>query len=636
MKGAGRYGRTPHPGPLPGGEGERERTARAFHGNAIARRIWADRYRLTRPDGSGEADITETWHRIAGALAAVEPSDRSGWEARFHAALTDFRFLPGGRIQAGAGSGRLVTLLNCFVMGDIEDSLDGIFSALREAALTMQQGGGIGCDFSTLRPAGTRARRSGTIASGPVSFMRVWDSMCAAMISAGNRRGAMMGTLRCDHPDILAFVDAKRDARELRNFNLSVLVSDALMAAVRAGADWPLVFPAAPLQGPDGDGEVLMRRWSGSDTETPCRVLAVLPARELWDRITRAAYDCAEPGVLFIDRINRENNLAYRERIGATNPCGEVPLPAYGACDLGAINLTRFVRDPFSASARLDLDGIRALAGVAVRLLDNVIDASNYPLPEQAGRARRTRRIGLGVTGLADALILLGQHYGEPTARSSAAEIVRTLCEAAYWASVGIAREKGPFPDWEREPYLASAFTRRLPPDLQEAIRTHGIRNSHLISIAPAGTISLLAGNVSGGIEPVFAFRQQRTLHAASGAQECLALEDYAYALWHQRGGDPEHLPPAFVASADLAPAAHLAMQAAVQPWVDSAISKTINVPEDFPFDAFRGVFESAYDLGLKGCTLYRPTPIRGAVLSAAPEAPAPPVHCCGTEREGD
>lgn len=604
--------------------------------NAIARRIWAERYRLTHPDGTAEADIRDTWRRIARTLAAVEPADQPLWETRFYSALEGFRFLPGGRIQAGAGSGRQVTLLNCFVMGQIEDSLDGIFCALREGALTMQQGGGIGCDFSTLRPAGARARRSGTIASGPLSFMRVWDSMCAAMISTGNRRGAMMGTLRCDHPDVLAFVDAKRDPRELRNFNLSLLVTDDLMAAVRAGDDWPLLFPAASLSGEEAAGATLMRRWSGLDTPVPCQVLGRLPARALWDRITRAAYDCAEPGVLFIDRINAENNLAYREQISATNPCGEVPLPAYGACDLGAINLSRFVRDPFTPRARLDLDGIRALVRVAVRMLDNVIDVSGYPLPAQAEVARGTRRIGLGVTGLADALILLGQHYGEPAARASAAELMRTLCETAYWASVGIAEEKGPFPAFEREAYLASPFVRRLPEDLQDAIRAPGIRNSHLISIAPAGTISLLAGNVSGGIEPVFAFRQRRTMRPASGAPECLELEDYAYALWRERGGDPQHLPPAFVASADLAPAAHLAMPAAVQPWVDSAISKTINVPADFPFESFRGVFESAYELGLKGCTLYRPSPMRGAVLTADPAQPTLPVHCCGPEREGD
>lgn len=604
--------------------------------NPIARRIWAERYRLSRADGTAESDIAETWRRVARTLAAVEPSDRSRWAELLYQALAGFRFLPGGRILAGAGSGRQVTLFNCFVMGQIEDSLDGIFTALREGALTMQQGGGIGCDFSTLRPTGTRARRSGTIASGPLSFMRVWDSMCAAMISAGNRRGAMMGTLRCDHPDILAFVDAKRDPRELRNFNLSVLVTDALMAAVRADREWPQVFPAAALGGEAVEGPTLMRRWSGSDTPVPCRVLASLPARALWDRITRAAYDCAEPGVLFIDRINGENNLAYREQISATNPCGEVPLPAYGACDLGAVNLTRFVLDPFTPEAQIDLDGIRALVGTAVRMLDDVIDASGYPLPAQAEMARGTRRIGLGVTGLGDALILLGQQYGEPAARATAAELMRTICEAAYRASVEIAREKGPFPFFDREAYLASPFVRRLPDDLQAAIRAHGIRNSHLLSIAPAGTISLLAGNVSGGIEPVFAFRQRRTLRAADGSEECLELEDYAYALWQARGGDPLRLPPAFVASTDLAPAAHLAMQAAAQPWVDSAISKTINVPEGFPFEAFQGVFEAAHELGLKGCTLYRPSPVRGAVMTPDRDAPTPPIHCCGTEREGD
>jgi ribonucleoside-diphosphate reductase alpha chain len=313
-----------------------------------------------------------------------------------------------------------------------------------------------------------------------------------------------------------------------------------------------------------------------------------------------------------------------------------VPLPAYGACDLGAINLTRFIIDPFTQGARLDLDGLRGLVADAVRMLDDVIDASGYPLPEQAEIARGTRRIGLGVTGLADALILLGQHYGAACARETAAEIVRTLCETAYRTSVALAREKGPFPFFDRDGFLASPFIRRLPDQLQQAIRAHGIRNSHLISIAPAGTISLLAGNVSGGIEPVFAFRQRRTLRRADGAEQCLELDDYAYAVWRKTRGDVEKLPPAFVASTDVPPAAHLQMQAAVQPWVDSAISKTINVPEDFPFAAFRGVFESAYDRGLKGCTLYRPSPARGAVLTANRAEPAPPIHCCATEREGD
>ena len=604
----------------------------------LARRIWAEKYRLTRPDGSAEAGIEETWRRIARTLAAVEPGERAAWEARFYAALSGFRFLPGGRIQVGAGSGRAVTLFNCFVMGTIEDSLDGIFRALQEGALTMQQGGGVGYDFSTLRPAGTPARRSGTIASGPVSFMRIWDSVCATMISGGNRRGAMMATLRCDHPDILAFVEAKRDPRELRNFNLSVLVTDAFMATVDADADWPLVFP---LDGREaaatGDPSLIKRVWSGATAARPCRVLRTLPARQLWQAIARAAYDCAEPGVLFVDRINRENNLGYRERIAATNPCGEVPLPPYGACDLGAINLTRFVLAPFTHEARLDLDRIRALTAVAVRLLDNVIDASGYPLPRQAAMARGTRRIGLGITGLADALIMLGLHYGQAPARALAAEAMRTICHAAYRASVGIAQEKGPFPHFERDAFLTAPFVRRLPEDIRSAIRAHGIRNSHLLSIAPTGTISLLANNVSSGIEPVFAFRHRRAMRPGDGGPAvCVDLEDDALAAWRAQGQDTDRLPPAFVEATALTPAEHLAMQAVLQSYVDNAISKTINIPEDLPFADFRSVLKQAYALGLKGCTLYRPNPVTGAVLTPEPPEPAAGVHCCSLDREID
>lgn len=605
------------------------------HALSISRRIWAEKYRLTWDDGRVEGDIGETHARIAAALAAVEPpAVRPLWEGRFRAILADYRFLPAGRIQAGAGSGRRVTLFNCFVMGLIEDSLDGIFRALHEGAVTMQQGGGVGYDFSTLRPQGTRARASGAIASGPVSFMRIWDSTCATLISAGNRRGAMMGTLRCDHPDVLAFVEAKRDPRELRNFNLSVLVTNALMEAVRGDDPWPLVFPAERLHRPPDAAPLVQRTWSGSREPVPCAVLGTVPARSLWERIVRAAYDCAEPGVLFIDRINGENNLAWREQISATNPCGEVPLPPYGACNLGAINLTRFVRAPFTPRARLDLEGISATAASAVRLLDDVIDASGYPLPQQAETARGARRIGLGLTGLADALIMLGLRYGTELARAAAAGVMRAVCEAAYRASVALAREKGPFPHFEAAPYLASPFVRRLPPDIREGIGKHGIRNSHLTSIAPAGTISLLAGNVSGGIEPVFAFRHRRTLRGPAARRDCIPLLDYAYASWIEAGGDPERLPPAFVDSGAIPPEDHLAMQAALQTWVDSAISKTINVPESFPFEAFRGVFEAAHALGLKGCTIYRPNPVTGAVLDGLTGPAA--THCCTTERETD
>ena len=601
----------------------------------ISHRIWSERYRQRRGGAPEESSIGDSWRRVARTLAGAEPKDRSHWEQRFYQALDGFRFLPGGRILAGAGSGREVTLFNCFAMGPVEDTLDGIFEALREGAVTMQQGGGVGFDFSTLRPAGTPARRTGAVASGPVSFMRMWDATCATMISSGNRRGAMMATLRCDHPDIEIFVDAKRDPGALRNFNLSVLVTDAFMASVRADQDWPLVFPAAGLEEGRGSGQV-EREWSGSDETVPCRVFRSVRARDLWGAIARASYDCAEPGVLFIDRINRENNLGYRERITTTNPCGEVPLPPYGACNLGAINLTRFVQMPFTDRARLDLTGIAELAGIAVRMLDDLIDASRYPLIRQADMAQGARRIGLGITGLGDALIMLGKHYGKEPARRIAAETLRTICHAAYRASVGLAAEKGPFPRFDRDPYLASPFVERLPKDLRQAIRTRGIRNSHLISIAPAGTISLLANNVSSGIEPVFSLRHTRRLRSGEGDLSCVELEDYALRLWRALGRDPGRLSPAFVEARSLDPGAHLAMQAALQPYVDNAISKTINVPSELSYEVFRSVYEQAFDLGLKGCTAYRPNPVTGAALSAGESTTESGSHCCGPDREND
>ncbi len=591
----------------------------------ISRHIWDTKYRLRDAGGPLERTVEDTWRRIARALAAVERDPR--WEERFRAALAGFRFLPGGRIQAGAGIDRRVTLFNCFVMGTVEDSLDRIFDALKEGALTMQQGGGVGYDFSTLRPRGTPARAVGGVASGPVSFMRIWDAMCATLLSTGARRGAMMATLRDDHPDVQDFIRAKRTPGALRNFNLSVLVSDALMQAVEDDAEWRLVFP-----GEAEGGEAVVRRWSGSLEPVPCRVHRRLAARALWDELMRATYDCAEPGVLFVDRINRGNNLWYREHISATNPCGEIPLPPYGACDLGSINLVPFVREPFTERASLDLDGIAETARVAVRMMDNVIDVSRFPLPQQAEMARGTRRIGLGLTGLADALIMLGLRYDEPRARELAGRVMRTICHAAYRCSIELAREKGPFPFFEREPYLAGEFIRALPADIGDGIAQHGIRNSHLTAIAPTGTISLLANNVSSGIEPVYAFHYRRRVLELDGRPREYELTDYALERWRAlRGAAPR--PPTFVSAQELTPAAHLEMQAALQPYVDNAISKTINVPADFPFERFKDIYRDAFARGLKGCTTYRPNPVTGAVLEATPEEG---TLCCTPEREAD
>jgi len=598
----------------------------------ISLHIWDSKYRFRDGDVVHDRTVDDSWRRIARSLASVEKSDWSRWENHFYDVLRGFKFLPGGRIQAGAGTGRRVTLFNCFVMGTIEDSMDGIFDGLKEGALTMQQGGGVGYDFSTLRPRGATAKSVGAVASGPVSFMQIWDAMCGTLLSTGARRGAMMATLRCDHPDIEAFIDAKRDGQVLRRFNLSVLVTDAFMEAVHRDQDWALVFPAE--DGIRAGSDTVKRQWSGRSEPVRCRVYRRLRARELWDKLMRATYEYAEPGVLFLDRINRTNNLWYREQISATNPCGEIPLPPYGACDLGSINLTAFVHDPFTDRARLDLDAIRKTAAVATRMMDNVIDASLFPLEKQAIQAQGTRHIGLGLTGLADTLIMLGLHYADEAARELAAQAMQAICHTAYRTSVGLAEEKGPFPFFEREKFLQGKFIQTLPDDIQDGIARFGLRNSHLTAIAPTGTISLLANNVSSGLEPVYEFNYLRRVLELDGSYTEHKLTDYALRLWHEQHGD-DALPSAFVDTHALAPAAHLAMQAALQPHVDNSISKTINVPRDYRFEDFKEIYERAYDMGLKGCTTFRPNPVTGEILRGeAGEETGP--HCCTVEREAD
>jgi ribonucleoside-diphosphate reductase alpha chain len=577
----------------------------------VARHLWETRYRV----GAAETSIAMSWRRVAHALARAELVQREAWESRFFDILQDFRFLPGGRILGGAGTGDDMTLLNCFVMGTIEDSVAGIFRALERGALTMQRGGGVGYDFSTLRPSGFRARKTGGIASGPVSFMDVWDTMCATIQSAGVRRGAMMATLHCNHPDILTFIDAKREPGRLRHFNLSVLVTDAFMRAVEQDEPWPLAFPDMPSN--HGD-ETIWLDWPGEAAAVRCRVVRRLPARELADRLARASYTCGEPGVLFIDRINRMNNLWYCERIAATNPCGEVPLPPYGACCLGSINLARLIRDPFSPQARLDTDRVAAITATAARLLDDVLDATRFPLALQRHAARRARRIGLGITGLADALLMLGIRYGSDASLAFAQGTMRAICLAAYSESIAIAREKSSFPDFQREPFLAAPFIQALPAEIRDGIARDGIRNSHLLAIAPTGSISLLAGNVSTGIEPIFAADYQRTVPGPDGATVSLALTDYAVRLWREQNDCPDGVPDALVTAADLPLEAHLAMQAALQPWVDNAVSKTINFPATTDFAAFSQVYRHAYDKGLKGCAVFRSTGEDGGVLVPA------------------
>lgn len=599
---------------------------------AISRHIWDTKYRYRENGVPCESSIEQSWDRIARALAAPErEAEREAWRRRFRGALEGFRFLPGGRIQAGAGTPHRVTLFNCFVMGIVEDSMDGIFDALKEGAMTLQQGGGVGYDFSTLRPRGSAARSSGTIASGPVSFMTIWDSMCATLLSTGARRGAMMATLRCDHPDIESFITAKRDPRLLRHFNLSVLVSDDFMRAIRDDADWALVFPDEGLEG--APGETVMRAWTGTEDPVPCRVMKTVRARALWDTIMRSTYEYAEPGVLFIDRINRLNNLAYRERISATNPCGEIPLPPYGACDLGSLNLVAFVQDPFADDARLDFDGLSDAAAVAVRMLDNVIDVSRFPLDRQAEQARGTRRVGLGITGLADALIMLGLVYGSPESVALVERVMRLVCHTAYRTSIDLAREKGPFPFFERDAYLRSEFVATLPADIRDGIARHGIRNSHLLAIAPTGTVSLLANNVSSSLEPVFDFAYHRRVLELDGSYTEYPLKDHALVAWEAlHPGEPR--PASFIDAQRLAPGAHIDIQAAVQPYVDNAVSKTINVPAGYPFEDFEEIYVRAWERGLKGCTTFRPNPVTGSVLRAGGGGFEHARQCCDIERE--
>ena len=562
----------------------------------IAEQIWDMKYRFKDADGMPiDADVTQTWHRIANALASVE-ADPAAWAPRFYDALEDFKYLPAGRITAGAGTARSVTLFNCFVMGTVPDSMGGIFDMLKEAALTMQQGGGIGYDFSTVRPKGAAVKGVAADASGPLSFMDVWDAMCRTIMSAGSRRGAMMATMRCDHPDVFDFITAKSDAARLRMFNMSVLITDPFMDAVKADNPWDLVFK----------GEVYK----------------TVQARDLWDAIMQSTYDYAEPGVIFIDRINKANNLSYCETIAATNPCGEQPLPPYGACLLGSINMARLVADPFGDVARFDTQKMTDLVATAVRMMDNVVDASQFPLPEQEAEAKAKRRIGLGVTGLADALLMVGLRYGSEEAARQTDVWMHAIARAAYLASVDLAKEKGAFPLFDAEKYLASGTMQTMDADVCDAIRKHGIRNSLLTSIAPTGTISLYAGNVSSGIEPVFAYAYTRKVLQKDGTRSEEEVVDYAVQMWRDLKGDAP-LPDYFVNAQTLAPLDHVRMQAAAQKWIDSSISKTINCPENISFGDFKEVYMAAWDQGCKGCTTYRPNDVTGSVLSVSEEKPA-------------
>ncbi len=568
-----------------------------------------------------ESSILDVRRRVARALAALEPGDRRAeLEARFLWAQEQ-GFVPAGRINSAAGLGLQATLINCFVqpVGDSisgsDGGLPGIYTALSEAAETMRRGGGVGYDFSAIRPMGSKVRGTRSRASGPVSYMEVFDASCRTVESAGARRGAQMGVLRIDHPDIERFIAAK-DTGGLTNFNISVGVTDDFMRALEADAMFDLAHRAEPGE---EDMPTARRlddgRW----------VYRQVRARDLWDRIVASTYDHAEPGVLFVDRMNGENNLWYAEELRATNPCGEQPLPAYGCCDLGSLNLTAFVADPFGASPSFDFERMCEVAAVAVRMLDLVLDATEWPLPQQAAESQAKRRVGLGFLGLGSALVMLGLRYDADAGRAMAARIAETLRDAAYATSVELAVEKGPFPLFDADKYLRGQFIGRLPEWLREAIRTHGIRNSHLLSIAPTGTISLaFADNASNGIEPPYSWTYQRRKRMSDGAWRSYPVEDHAWRLYRQMGHDADALPSQFVTALEMRALDHLRMVQAVQPFVDTAISKTVNVPEDYPFDDFRDLYSQAWHAGLKGLATYRPNTVLGSVLSTNEEAAVP------------
>lgn len=563
----------------------------------------------------GETSVAEVRARVAAALADIEaPADRKKYANEFAWAM-QHGFIPAGRVNSAAGTDLHSTLINCFVqpVGDsITESVGGkpgIYEALAQAAETMRRGGGVGYNFSAIRPKGAVVKGTGSKASGPLSYMRVFDRSCETVESAGARRGAQMAVMNVTHPDVLDFIVAKQERGQLNNFNVSVGVTDAFMRAVQSDAPFELVHAAEPAAELKEQGAYLR--------DDGLWVYRSIRAREIWDMIMQSTYAAAEPGVLYVDRINAENNLAYCETIEATNPCGEQPLPDYGCCCLGSLNLTAYVKAPFTDAASFDFKTMAKVARIAVRMLDNVLSATRWPLEQQRNEADAKRRLGLGFTGLGDALIMLGVRYDTEEGRQLAAELARELCVAAYSASVDLARERGAFPQFDAERYLSSGFAARLPDDLRAAIREHGIRNSHLISIAPTGTISLaFADNASNGIEPAFSWYYTRSKRMPDGGKKDYTVEDHAYRVYRAQGGDTAQLPPAFVSALEISATDHMLMVAAVAPYVDAAISKTVNVPADYPYEEFKDLYMQAWHKGLKGITTYRPNAILGAVLS--------------------